>query len=105
MSQSSRQASKVRRVLAWEVPYGRSPCQYNGTNSQSVIHPALRLGDGPGVRGWVVELTRPAAVLSTVDEYEGARYRRVRVTLADGTVAWTYVWTDPFDGMSALSTS
>ncbi|MPZ81515.1 MAG: gamma-glutamylcyclotransferase [Actinophytocola sp.] len=67
-------------------------------------YPALRLGDGPGVSGWVVELARPAAALSTVDEYEGEEYHRVRVTLAGGAVAWTYVWIDPIDGMPALST-
>ena len=30
-------------------------------------------------------------------------YRRVRVALEDGTQAWTYVWTDPIDGMRALT--
>ncbi len=65
-------------------------------------YPALRLG-GPGVAGWAVELATPAATLSTVDDYEGARYRRVRVTLEDRTQAWTYVWTDPIDGMRALT--
>ncbi|HEX2132109.1 MAG TPA: gamma-glutamylcyclotransferase family protein [Actinophytocola sp.] len=67
-------------------------------------YPALRLGAGPGVSGWVVELTAPAAALSTLDEYEGREYRRTRVVLDDDTVAWTYVWVDPFDGMSALTT-
>lgn len=68
-------------------------------------YPALRLGTGPGVDGWVVELATPAATLSTVDGYEGRAYRRVRVTLADGSHAWTYVWTDPIDGMRALTTA
>lgn len=67
-------------------------------------YPALRLGDGPGVSGWVVDLAAPAAALSTVDDYEGRAYARTRVTLAGGTIAWTYVWIDPFDGMSPLST-
>lgn len=66
-------------------------------------YPALRLGDGPGVSGWVVELATPAATLSTVDEYEGAEYRRVRATLRGGTQAWTYVWVGTFDGMRELT--
>jgi len=67
-------------------------------------YPALRLGSGPGVSGWLVELTRPAAILSTLDDYEGEEYRRVRVTLAGGRQAWAYVWVDPFDGMRELTT-
>lgn len=67
-------------------------------------YPALRLGAGPGVAGWVVELTAPAAALSTVDTYEGPMYQRIRATLWDGTQAWTYVWTAPFDGMRKLTT-
>ncbi|MGH3762829.1 gamma-glutamylcyclotransferase family protein [Actinophytocola sp.] len=66
-------------------------------------YPALRPGDGPGVPGWVVELATPAAALSTLDEYEGKEYRRVRVTLDGGTQAWTYVWTSPFDGMREIT--
>jgi hypothetical protein len=27
----------------------------------------------------------------------------VRVTLDGGTIAWTYVWTDPFDGLRELA--
>jgi gamma-glutamylcyclotransferase (GGCT)/AIG2-like uncharacterized protein YtfP len=68
-------------------------------------YPALRLGDGPGVPGWVVELAAPAATLSTMDEYEGSEYRRVRVVLPGGVPAWTYVWVGPFDGMRELTTS
>jgi gamma-glutamylcyclotransferase (GGCT)/AIG2-like uncharacterized protein YtfP len=67
-------------------------------------YPALRLG-GPGVTGWAVELSAPAATLSTVDAYEGASYRRVRVTLDDGMQAWTYVWTNPIDGMREVITT
>ena len=67
-------------------------------------YPALRLGAGPGVCGWVVDLAAPATALSTVDEYEGEEYRRVRVTLAGGTIAWAYVWVDPIDGMRSLTT-
>ena len=67
-------------------------------------YPALRLGEGPGVSGWLVELASPAAILSTLDDYEGKEYRRVRVTLAGGRQAWTFVWVDPFDGMRELTT-
>lgn len=49
-----------------------------------------KLAGRPGVCGWVVDLADPAAALSTVEEYAGAEYRRVRVVLAGGTVAWTY---------------
>lgn len=63
-------------------------------------YPALRLGGEPGVAGWVVELTEPAEeALSAMDGYEGDEYRRVRVTLADGTECWVYVWIAGFDGM------
>jgi gamma-glutamylcyclotransferase (GGCT)/AIG2-like uncharacterized protein YtfP len=55
-------------------------------------YPGLRLGAGPWVPGWALELAAPAAVLSTVDEYEGVRYQRVRVTLDGGTQAWVYAW-------------
>jgi gamma-glutamylcyclotransferase (GGCT)/AIG2-like uncharacterized protein YtfP len=67
-------------------------------------YPALRLGAGPGVSGRLAELATPATTLSTVDEYEGKAYRRVRVAVDGGTQAWTYVWVDPIDGMRALTT-
>ncbi|MFC7612764.1 gamma-glutamylcyclotransferase [Actinokineospora soli] len=65
-------------------------------------YPALLLGDGPGVNGWVVPL-RSGAALAALDEYEGPEYTRVRVVLADGTVVWAYVWVRPVDGMRRLS--
>jgi gamma-glutamylcyclotransferase (GGCT)/AIG2-like uncharacterized protein YtfP len=68
-------------------------------------YPALRLGDGPGVSGWVVELRAPSdAALSAMDGYEGPEYRRVRVRLPDGTECWTYEWIDGFDGLRPLVT-
>jgi gamma-glutamylcyclotransferase (GGCT)/AIG2-like uncharacterized protein YtfP len=66
-------------------------------------YPALRLGDGPGVSGWVVELRTPSAALSAMDAYEGPEYRRVRITLPDGTMCWTYVWIGAVDGMRLLT--
>lgn len=68
-------------------------------------YPALRLGAGPGVSGWVVDLGEPATTLSTMDEYEGAEYRRVRVSLPGGQQCWTYVWTDPVEGLRMLTGS
>jgi gamma-glutamylcyclotransferase (GGCT)/AIG2-like uncharacterized protein YtfP len=63
-------------------------------------YPALRLGNGSAVSGWVVELRQPAdTVLSIVDSYEGDEYERVMVTLADGVECWTYVWIAGFDGL------
>ncbi|GLZ43675.1 hypothetical protein Acsp05_72990 [Actinokineospora sp. NBRC 105648] len=67
-------------------------------------YPALCPGVGPGVPGWLVPL-RAGADLAATDAYEGANYARVRVVLSDGTVAWTYVWTAPVDGMAALAAS
>jgi gamma-glutamylcyclotransferase (GGCT)/AIG2-like uncharacterized protein YtfP len=70
-------------------------------------YPALRLGAGPGrsgwVSGWVVDLAEPAAALSGVDEYEGTEYRRVRVALPGGLQCWTFVWTNPVDGLRMLT--
>jgi gamma-glutamylcyclotransferase (GGCT)/AIG2-like uncharacterized protein YtfP len=66
-------------------------------------YPALRLGDGPGVAGWVVELRSPAgAALSAMDSYEGTEYQRVLVTLPDGPACWTYVWVEEIAGMTRL---
>lgn len=67
-------------------------------------YPALRLGGGSVVPGWVVQLREPsAAALSAMDAYEGAEYRRVRVRLADGVECWTYEWIAGLKGLSQLS--
>lgn len=66
-------------------------------------YPALRLGDGPGVSGWVVDLARSTATLSILDEYEGVEYHRVRVALPGGLLCWTYVWTGSFTGLRMLT--
>lgn len=58
-------------------------------------YPALtRDGDHGDVPGYVVELADPVAAMPGLDEYEGPEYRRVRVVLGDGTVCWTYLWTE-----------
>jgi gamma-glutamylcyclotransferase (GGCT)/AIG2-like uncharacterized protein YtfP len=55
--------------------------------------PALLL-DRPGtVDGTVIPLRDPVAALPALDDFEGPDYRRVRVALDDGAVAWAYVWT------------
>jgi gamma-glutamylcyclotransferase (GGCT)/AIG2-like uncharacterized protein YtfP len=65
-------------------------------------YPALRLGDGPGVSGWVVDLAVPTRALSVLDEYEGTEYRRVRVVLPGGLLCWTYVWVNSTEGLRML---
>lgn len=67
-------------------------------------YPALRLGEGPGVSGWVVDLAEPPAAVSALDVYEGTEYRRVRVALPGGLLCWTYVWTEPVAGLRILTT-
>nr|WP_274522787.1 gamma-glutamylcyclotransferase family protein [Saccharothrix sp. ALI-22-I] len=65
-------------------------------------YPALRPGDGPGVPGHVLRLENPEDALPVLDEYEGDEYRRVRVTLPDGQVCWTYLWTAGVGDMPVL---
>lgn len=66
-------------------------------------YPALQLGDGPGVSGWVVHLAEPANALIELDEYEGAEYQRVRVVLPGGMWCWTYVWGNSIEGLRMLT--
>lgn len=66
-------------------------------------YPALRLGEGPGVGGWVVDLARPAETLAELDEYEGDEYIRTRIALPGGLLAWTYVWVNSIEGLRMLS--
>nr|WP_275404209.1 gamma-glutamylcyclotransferase [Pseudonocardia acidicola] len=65
-------------------------------------HPALCPGGGPGAPGWVVPVHEPAALLPRLDAYEGAAYRRIRVTVTDGTVCWAYAWTAPVRDLRPL---
>jgi gamma-glutamylcyclotransferase (GGCT)/AIG2-like uncharacterized protein YtfP len=65
-------------------------------------YPALRPGAGLGVPGFVLRLKSPEEALPLLDEYEGEDYRRVRVVLPDGRIAWTYLWTAAVQGMSVL---
>lgn len=44
------------------------------------------------VPGTLVPLRDPETLLPVLDRYEGPDYRRVRVTLTDGTIAWAYLW-------------
>jgi gamma-glutamylcyclotransferase (GGCT)/AIG2-like uncharacterized protein YtfP len=66
-------------------------------------YPALQLGDGPGVSGWVVDLAEPARALSELDEYEGDEYARIRVALPGGSLSWTYVWVGSVAGLRMLT--
>jgi gamma-glutamylcyclotransferase (GGCT)/AIG2-like uncharacterized protein YtfP len=60
--------------------------------------PAMLLDDEDGeprgahVPGTLTPLRDPETVLPALDDYEGPDYRRVRLTLTDGTRAWTYIW-------------
>jgi gamma-glutamylcyclotransferase (GGCT)/AIG2-like uncharacterized protein YtfP len=65
-------------------------------------YPALRPGAGLGVPGFVLRLKSPEEALPLLDEYEGEDYRRVRVVLPDGRIAWTYLWTAAVQGMPEL---
>jgi gamma-glutamylcyclotransferase (GGCT)/AIG2-like uncharacterized protein YtfP len=66
-------------------------------------YPGLHRGTGGGdAPGWLVPVRDPAALLPTLDEFEGAQYRRERVVTADGTVCWSYVWADAFEGLRPL---
>lgn len=61
--------------------------------------PAAVAGTVPGV---VIALRDPAALLPTLDAYEGTDYRRVRRALPDGTACWVYLWTAPTAGLHRL---
>ncbi|WP_436493557.1 gamma-glutamylcyclotransferase family protein [Actinokineospora sp. HUAS TT18] len=65
-------------------------------------YPALTIGAGPGVDGWLVELAGPQ-VLAAADAYEGGEYSRVRAVLDDGTLCWTYVWIGPHAGLVPMA--
>lgn len=64
--------------------------------------PALVLDGGGDTPGMLVTLRDPAGVLPALDAYEGPDYRRVRRTLADGTVCWVYAWTAATTGFRPL---
>jgi gamma-glutamylcyclotransferase (GGCT)/AIG2-like uncharacterized protein YtfP len=65
-------------------------------------YPALRRGTEGRAPGWLVPVRNPAALLPTLDAYEGSQYRRERLVTSDGTLCWSYVWTAPFDGFRPL---
>lgn len=80
------------------------PARASGTlHDTGLGYPALRPGGGvANVPGHVLRLTSPEEALPVLDEYEGDEYRRVRVTLPDGRVCWTYLWRGPVDGFAEL---
>lgn len=65
-------------------------------------YPALVPGAGPGAPGWVVPIRDPATALPGLDDYEGPEYRRLRITVGDGTVCWAWAWRGPVAGMTML---
>lgn len=67
-------------------------------------YPALVPGDTDRVSGWIVDLSTPTTALSTLDEYEGAEYRRIRTPTTNGTPCWTYTWRAPTTAMPRLTT-
>lgn len=66
-------------------------------------YPAMLPGRGPGVPGWLVRLADPGVALSTMDDYEGAEYRRVRRTAPDRKWCWTYHWGGRSTGLRRLT--
>jgi gamma-glutamylcyclotransferase (GGCT)/AIG2-like uncharacterized protein YtfP len=57
-------------------------------------------GSAPGT---VIPLRSPERLLPVLDEFEGADYRRVRVTVPEtGTVCWAYAWRSAAEGFAAL---
>ncbi|MBP2474947.1 gamma-glutamylcyclotransferase (GGCT)/AIG2-like uncharacterized protein YtfP [Crossiella equi] len=65
-------------------------------------YPGLLLGTGEPVPGHLLELADPVRALAALDEYEGEEYRRLRITLADGVVCWTYVFAAPVAGFRVV---
>ncbi|MPY79617.1 MAG: hypothetical protein GEV04_14290 [Actinophytocola sp.] len=65
-------------------------------------YPAFLPGDGPGAPARLVRLGDPDAALARLDHYEGPEYRRSRITVADGSLCWVYVWIAPLTGMPVL---
>jgi gamma-glutamylcyclotransferase (GGCT)/AIG2-like uncharacterized protein YtfP len=53
--------------------------------------------------GALVPLRDPAAVLPSLDDYEGPDYQRIRTVVAeDGTVCWAYAWRSAAEGFAPL---
>lgn len=53
------------------------------------------VGSTPGT---VIELRDPLAAFPAMDAYEGPDHRRVRLTLPDRTVCWSYAWVSSAHG-------
>jgi gamma-glutamylcyclotransferase (GGCT)/AIG2-like uncharacterized protein YtfP len=83
---------------------GTRPARLAGTLYDTGLgYPGLRLGDGPGVEGWVVHLDQPVRALAELDEYEGTEYQRLRVALPGGLWCWTYAWVNSIEGLRMLT--
>jgi gamma-glutamylcyclotransferase (GGCT)/AIG2-like uncharacterized protein YtfP len=91
------------RLIEPELAGHPVPATIGGTLYDTGLgYPALRLGEGPGVPGHVLGLASPRRALPALDRYEGEEYRRVRTTLPDGQICWTYLWTEPVHGLTVL---
>jgi len=83
-------------LLAAHVDGDPRPATAHGAvYDTSLGWPAMLLAteqDSSRVPGTVIPLRDPETLLPLLDRYEGPDYRRVRLTLTDGTLAWAYLW-------------
>jgi gamma-glutamylcyclotransferase (GGCT)/AIG2-like uncharacterized protein YtfP len=85
-------------LVAPHVDGSPRPATAHGTVHDTGLGWPAMLLDRPGaggrgeVAGTVIPLREPGTLLPVLDRYEGPDYRRVRLTLTDGTLAWAYVW-------------
>jgi gamma-glutamylcyclotransferase (GGCT)/AIG2-like uncharacterized protein YtfP len=83
---------------------GRRPSAIPGTLYDTGHgYPALVVGGGRRVPGWLLELSeRAPTVLEELDLVEGPHYRRTDVTTVDGTRALTYAYIGDPTGFTVL---
>lgn len=81
----------MRQVTGWTGSHREASLPgFAVRRLRGVPYPGLVPGPGAVARGVLYEgLT--SARLRCLDDYEGEFYRRQRVKLADGTLAWAYV--------------
>lgn len=53
------------------------------------IYPLIIPSKFSEVNGWIIEITNKE--LEKIDEYESNSYKREKVTLKSGTIAWVYL--------------
>jgi hypothetical protein len=76
------------------LPNDRSDGRSDGPRVVSAVDPGAgpEGGSAAGEPGTLIPLRDPAGLLPTLDAYEGPDYRRARLVLAGGAVAWAYLW-------------